>query len=398
MKPKAVEKILDDLFVHNRGFLPGKPCSRDQVVNHLKKPILLDGLTETEAALVLSTLPHDADQIYLSPLDKGLSGSKVFSAKYDVKGDRVSKLFVMKIGQCEKIKQECDAIEEFVSPHIPGVAKPIIRNSDNVSLLVQELAGLSANANLTSLKDFVRKNGDDGQVIERLLVERLGNWYLSNSSRDQELISLSGAFNWYLTKVDSDVENVYPSDWEDLKLWTSEISGREWKDSQYRLDRVLSSTIQSPLSIVHGDLHSQNVLIDERGECWPIDFAWCHDASSPLIDIAMLECSLKFLAIPQRSDLRTMIAIEARLCEQPTPSVNMKTTPYRKEIGNVLSALASVRAFAFETLALSFADYLKVLSVMTYCHASHPKLNRPYVLASLQILLEEVAKNDQHSS
>ncbi len=157
--------ILTDIFDNHRTFLPGGRCSPDQVIQHMEKPILLDGLNREESHLVLSTLPINAVRIFLKSLDKGLSGSKVFSAKFDVRGKRVSKIFVLKIGEKTKIENEYNAIEQYVSPHIHGVVEPVYRVGNKIALIVQELAGLSSNSRLISLKNYIRNANDSENYI-----------------------------------------------------------------------------------------------------------------------------------------------------------------------------------------------------------------------------------------
>jgi CheY-like chemotaxis protein len=69
-------------------------------------------------------------------------------------------------------------------------------------------------------------------------------------------------------------------------------------------------TVQTRLSITHGDLHSENVLIHEN-RCWLIDFyrtGWGHY----LRDIIELETDIKF-ALLLKIDLPQLLAFEARL-------------------------------------------------------------------------------------
>lgn len=92
------DTIIADVIQNTRDFLPGPVPVAEDLRANLALPILVGGLDREEAALVLSALPKGAERIYLSPLDKGLSGAKVFSAWYDVSGRRVGKLFVLKVG------------------------------------------------------------------------------------------------------------------------------------------------------------------------------------------------------------------------------------------------------------------------------------------------------------
>ena len=153
------------------------------------------------------------------------------------------------------------------------------------------------------------------------------------------------------------------------------------------MSSVLAGTVESPVSIIHGDLHTQNVLVDPNSrECWPIDFAWCREESSPLIDLAMLECSLKFLAIPMRSDLRTLLAIEMRLAEEPEPELGSLSTPYSAEINRIIRAVTILRNYVLSRLQVPFSEFRKLLLMMTYSLSILEGLNRPFVIGSLQLL------------
>jgi hypothetical protein len=377
--------IIADIISKRRTFLGGSRCTAAEVRKHFADNILIDGLGLEESELVLSTLPPHSNRIYLNPLDKGLSGSKVFAGRYQVNKKLRSKPFVFKIGPIKKIQREYDAIVKFVEPLIQGIEAPILRRGKDKGLLIQVIAGLSANSELQSLKEYVRtnKNGDD--VLTRLLSDRLAGWYNGEHGASPVKHSLKKMFKWYLQKVTK--PDPYPKDWNDLKGWVQGLTHLRWGSVPEVMNSLKETEVSSRSCIVHGDLHSQNVLIDEKGECWPIDFGWCHQRSSPLLDFTMLECSLKFLAIHQRSDLRSAILIEDVLARDGLPDFRkIGKIPYRDEIENVLRAVLAVRRFAFGAMKIKFEDYRKALCLMTYVHATHPQLNRPFILASLQIL------------
>ena len=377
-----VEILLNDIFRRHRLFLPGgEEPSRNEVRTGLRGNILLEGLTQSEAMLVLSTLPKNCTQIYFSPLDKGLSKAKVYSGRYKLPEGQLSKTFVFKIGPKNTIKREYEAVSRFVTPYLQNVSPPIYRVWDDDGLIVQDFAGTSTESDLVSLKECVRTD-QGSNVVSRLLRARLGKWY-QDGVFDRSSHHLGDLFKPYLSKAGDTFE--YPEGWGELKNWVQNISDLAWSPEGPILDHLKISEILSPTTIVHGDLHSQNVLVDDRQEAWPIDFAWCRNLASPILDFTMLECSLKFLGIPQRSDLQTLIRVDSKLLMEYQPQVTIGNVPYHAEISNVVRAVMEIRRYAEEDMGISWPDYRKALSLMTYAHSSHRKLNRPFVLASLQM-------------
>ena len=356
------------------------------------RSIQFDGLGEEEVALILSLLPKDGRAMRIAAMDKGLSGARVLSARYRL-GDRFSKQVVLKVGSSRKLLREAAAISNYAAPHIQGIEAPVVRCGKTRALVVQELRGLTISQTPTSLRIFARTDDRIGQVVDRLLRERLFPWYSSLGPRGE--LSLRECFEIPLRKGPDKLSNALPSDWVDLTQWVEEVSGHAWISDE-AVDQLLDSRITTGNGIIHGDLHSQNVLVDETSlECWPIDFGWCMDGRSPLVDLAMLECSFKFLAIPMRSDLRNLIEIEQTMSIDFLPPFNVPRVPYNTEINRCYSAIRSVREFALSaTIGASPEDYMKALFAMTYSLALHDGLNRPFLLASLQILAN-IARIDQ---
>ena len=387
------DAITDDIFQNGRTFLPGdRPTSREEIIQSMNGDLYIDGVTTEEAQLMLSTLPRGAERLLLTPMDKGLSGSKVYAVRYKGDEGEYSKPFVFKIGALRKIVQEAEAVERLAAPFLGGIGTPIYRKSVNLGLLGQELHGMVENSPPESLRLHVRHADRADLVVDRLLRRRLAGWYDRKESSDQRF-DISYLFQWHLEKMNSAPNaGEYPQQWEQLQSWVQEASGLPWHGTNTIIQSLAQDAITSPATIIHGDLHSQNVLVEcQQGECWPIDFAWCRRRASPVLDCVMLECSLKFLSIPMRSNLRALLALESSLLKEPYPAFILGSVPYRPEIRNASKAVLAIRHYALDDIKVSFEDYRKCLCFMTYTLSNHPGLNLPYVLSSLQMATSVVA-------
>jgi hypothetical protein len=378
------DTIIRDIYENHRSFLSGQSCTPDEVARHMDGVIKMDNIQDEERLLLLSTLPRHAEQLWIAQLDKGLSGSSVFSVRYSDAAGRLSKPFVAKIGKLEKIDLEAEATSRYAAPYLPGIENPVCRRGEQLGLIGQELRGLSPRGRPESLRNYLLRYDFGPDMVTRLLEERLDPWY--SRYADHASRPVRDLLGDYLAKGPADMQAVLPGGWEQLSAWAQQIGGFRWQDVGTVVESVLGGTIWSPVCIIHGDLHTQNVLVDPMSqECWPIDFAWTRE-SSPLIDLVMLECSLKFLVIPQRSDLRTLLAIEMRLAEEPAPVLDSLNTPYFTEVSRAIRSVVFVRMYALEKFGVTFSEFRKLLLAMTYSLSANERLNRPYAIGSLQLL------------
>ncbi len=376
------DAIIKDIFDNNRRFLPGSDCTVADVREHFAGQILVDALEHEERLLLLSILPQGPTDIRLEEAEKGLGRSRNFQARYQASGG-LSKRFVVKVGEIRKIEREAIAVQRYAAPMIIGTNNPVWRRGPNKAIIAQEFVGLRKNSQLTSLRNAVRDNTAGREYVANLLRDTLSPWFEEAIENGPSPVVVDTLLSRHIKKGGTPE---LPTDWAILNDWVKRISGMAWQPPDERLADLLRRTVQVPLSISHGDLHSQNVLVDPTGRCWPIDFAWCMNESSLVVDLVMLECSLKFLAFPMRADLREMIRLETNLCREYVPAGAVKAMPYSTEVENVLGAIVEVRKFGQEA-GISFQDYLTCLCMMTSSLATHLHLNRPLVLASLQILM-----------
>ncbi|TGD99256.1 phosphotransferase [Methylobacterium nonmethylotrophicum] len=77
------------------------------------------------------------------------------------------------------------------------------------------------------------------------------------------------------------------------------IFGYKFKNPLIKVKELLATRRMLPLSVVHGDLHPSNVVLDIRGNPHLLDFTWCRPSSHVLKDFLVMECSIRFLMLPK---------------------------------------------------------------------------------------------------
>lgn len=385
------ETILRDIKENNRSFLHSGNTNGNGSL--FDKAILLDGLDLEEAMLIQSTLPTNIGSLFLFPLDKGFSGSKVMGGQYEDEKGFPSKTFVFKIGAHNKIEPEFDATTKHVVPYINGVETPVFRKGKEKSLVTQAFAGLSKKDELISLKKYSKQNDDLNYIIKRIFEDRFSPWYTNKVNDVTKNRTFRELFNGYIQKFPQ--SSKYPSEWDMLKEWVkneSEINA-DWIDPQEVLDSYLDHYINFNPCTVHGDFHTENILVSKSKECWPIDFAQCHDDGTILIDLTMLECSLKFNALPKRSQLRSMLKFEDCIIDKPYCDFQFQKVPYCTELNNIKSGINTIRKIAIDEFGFSFEEYLKALYITTYLVTKYEDLNQPFIWGSLQMLGNKIIKS-----
>jgi CheY-like chemotaxis protein len=112
----------------------------------------------------------------------------------------------------------------------------------------------------------------------------------------------------------------------------------------------------------HGDLHSRNVLVDNSGNGWFIDFARARK-SHVLRDFVELETDIKFALLPV-TDLNVLLPFEQALLE---PVTLQQPLPDRlfddNELQKAYLAVREIRLLAYQLIAadLDMAEYYQAL-------------------------------------
>jgi len=357
--------------------------------------LYLDGISRRLIALACAR----GENVALAPLDKGLSGSAVWLARWTLPGGIQSKLHVLKIGPHRKLSVESNAIRDIASvidpgqPHAALFALSDHPDDDDPALLRQEFLG-DVSGNSQSLREYLSRSVSDlasaRDVIHRLYGQRLARWHPSDDSAVAPLLknlTFGSAMEPWLKHADLRACG------EALGLHAIDASLAENCGISVELlsagvDEISAMPSDLAFGPVHGDLHAQNVLVDEAGELQLIDYGWTGERWRA-VDFLMMECSLKFLVAPPHAVLGDLLAMETVL-EPALLGDDIDITPLSNAIlGDRLcqtaAAVAGIRQAALATAAVRDAhQYRSGLLLMTAGHSTMPGgLNQVFLLHSL---------------
>ncbi len=294
---KAFEHLLEEI--------------RDKSIGDIKKKEASEELYE-----VFAKLFYLFDEITISPIStkRGYSKAAVVLVKPSSKEKGAGATVIVKFGTRRIIAVEAQNYAEYAKPFLQfrttAVGDPAYTKS--FGGMIYTLVGTNAE----DIQDFM----DCYSENEHLAVKALGHlvkrtcklWY-ENKSRIQEL-SLSRLYKEQIElssyeELERAFKDVFPE--YDGKL-TIELPGLE----KSIINPVIwlkhrKFPIRSYLCITHGDLNGKNILVDENGYPWVIDFfrtGWGH----VLRDFVELEADIKFNCL-ESSDMEALYEFESSL-------------------------------------------------------------------------------------
>lgn len=353
-----------------------------------KSKFLYFGLDDSSMELLLKVC-EPTDWIELFPLDKGLSGSKVLMGRWSI-SDIPSKFHVFKIGIPRKLRREYDAITKIAAPLVKNFPNVTYEETNDKSkaILSQEFMG-DSDGSVTSLKQYIEKTNDPEAVttiLERLYTERIMDW-IPKSPGENKLNSVYSELRDWINKgnldqaIDDIGRNAVKRSLESLLRINIETLSDV-------VDMIFKSTIDVQVGPVHGDLHSQNIVINENNEISLIDFGWTATRWRA-IDYLWLECSLKFVVSSPYIPITEMLKMDEQL-DSAWSSNNefdhslFDSSLHGNDLKKISQGILTIRRNVKKHISnIQLTDYLKGLVAMMYALTTFPQLNRVYLVHSL---------------
>lgn len=340
---------------------------REQVVLNLKlddervkRDTPLQARMAAELDDLLCRLFCEALSLLVSPLTPGTSGSGVLHATPFYK-DGAARPVVVKFGHFRNIKREHENFKKHTQPFIGGRSTSVInlRLTTHLGGIVYSLLG-SAGDKIESFSSYyaAADTAQIGETLKLLFYETCGAWYANPGHL--QLRNLTEEYRQLLGFTD-----------QDLGLALSQLKGVHGKRELY-FDSLGGRAFTNPLlaaserqfmrptyvCITHGDLNENNILVDDSGHTWLIDF----ESTGPghiLRDIAELDSAVRF---------QLLQADEATFAERLLMEETLCTATHFSDVGRLSDAFQTDN----EALAKAYATSVQLRVIASEMMAKNP--------------------------
>ncbi|MCA9998481.1 MAG: response regulator, partial [Anaerolineales bacterium] len=239
----------------------------------------------------------DARSLFVSKLTPGLTGAAIVQVKPTWK-EGVGRSYVAKVGRKDKVETERRHYKANVEPFFAGegMAQADVRYTRHLGTLLYNFAE-SQGVALKEFDEFYHRSGPS-QIINSLheLFSRTYHFWFDNPERiladipslyyeafQLDRKKLFGRIQIVLPELDSDAEFIQLTPGKEKVL-----NPIAWLDIHKNACVMLIHKC-----ITHGDLTGRNIMVDEAGKCWLIDFYRTFKSHS-LRDFVILETDIKY--------------------------------------------------------------------------------------------------------
>jgi len=268
---------------------------------------------------LLCRLFYQAESILVRPMTPGHSGTGVLWVQpfYATGGGRA---VVVKFGNIRKIEEEYRNFGQYIQPFIGGGRNTTILNVRRTSRLggiKYSLLGM-ANDNLENFGSFYRHATlpQIEEALDRLFGDTCGAWYASPGSlRPHKLTEdYQQLLNFTPEKLERGLSDLVESVHGEQKLYFKSLRGKHAYTNP--LIATAHQILVQPTYIctTHGDFNQHNILVDNNGNTWLIDFLRT-GRGHILRDVSELDSVVRFqLLASGEATLEERLKMEKVLC------------------------------------------------------------------------------------
>ncbi|MCU0493330.1 MAG: phosphotransferase [Chloroflexaceae bacterium] len=294
----------------------GWQLGRQRRASRMQISVAAAGLEPDDYPLMESLFPQ-SQEVRLTPLPGGYSGAAVFQAQSWSVEAALQRASIVKVGSPAKLQPEVDNYERYVREYVGNTALLLGTAQRGNRMALRWAYAAYSGERVQTLADYAASGAALAPIMRQLFAPGGTLGLLLGTPRRDPQRALYQEYSWS------------PRDWERIVQATAGLleggplcphlpqvdeTGTALPNPLYMVQRWFNPEGGSgerttlgfdvPVATTHGDLNSRNILLDERGTLFVIDFA--HTGPGHLLrDFARLESELT-LVVNQPTDAAAM--------------------------------------------------------------------------------------------
>jgi CheY-like chemotaxis protein len=223
---------------------------------------------------LIARLFHDAESVVVSPMEGGKSGAGVARVEPIYPNGGGTPL-VMKFGAVRDIVTEADNYRQFVQSYVGGARSTAIHAIKHTWLLGGICYTLLGTDEFESFASFYARSSAEeiARMIDHLFLTTCAGWY---ANKGKVVLRPLGdpyrrTLGWNDERIASGVSVLKTVQGSDLFRFASLTDSRAYR-SPIPLLATDAFAYPTYFCTTHGDFNESNILVDQSGNCWLIDF------------------------------------------------------------------------------------------------------------------------------
>ena len=337
-----------------------------------------------------------ARKLVYRKIKTGFSGSSNYLVYKIDDYEQTSDPIIIKITTSEKAIEEeskyINIIQDWI-PSSPSVTKKVYKN-ENIGAVCYQYAHGHPGIQSRTLKDmYIEKYQIDKlcEIIKELFESKLMKF---NHTRGLVSRTVQREFSDYIKsyEIALNVGSILPGILSDDNVV---FYGREFPNPIKFWDylKMLDETFVTKR--VHGDLHGENIMVDDRMQVYLIDYAKAKDRGHLFTDYAMLEVSIKLDLLDRSTPYTEIIKFEEFLSSWGSLTDEFTYDCQYKEVIDCLKLIKCIRKSANSLITITVPEnetfdpiyhYFLALFCLTFAQLAYKDMNQQYALISSGLL------------
>lgn len=314
----------------------------------VKRGTTLHAQMAAELEDLLCRLFHEASSIMVRPLTSGMSGTGVLRVQPFFTDGGAGHEVVVKFGDFRKIEEEYQNFQRYVQPFLGGARSTTVialRRTVHLGGIIYNLLG-SEHDRFTDFGNYYQQASlnEIKDVLDRLFRDTCGSWY-AGPGQIQPL-DLTKEYKRLFGYAPEKLEQVRIEQLKGVRgklhLYFDNLPGTCAFPNPILATTGLSLVRPTYVCTTHGDFNPRNLLIDQTGHIWLIDFQGT-GKSHILRDVAMLDSVVRF---------QLLAATEASLEERLQMEEALNQIEHFSQIDELVSKFSTSNQFLAKAYAI----------------------------------------------